>query len=205
MLTNCACSSCLPVVTIPCCDGGSITQPLTLSKSYVLYNDMNESYIAVNGSEQPFTLLKKYTLPYDQLQNNGDIIEITGVFEVQSLATMIGASVYVAIRYDNVSLCMVEIKDTRFPIHVLMNISINRIASSTTANNLLCTGYAVGVPYNGNDYEVLSGQGKIFQIISKQFGTSPGLDIECKGYVSEPIDATHYAKCKQLCVKYIGI
>lgn len=198
MLTNCSCSDCLGVITIPCCS--TVQLPISTNKCYILYNDMTKSTIATHGSEQSFSLTKSYTLPYTQLSNNGDVIEITALFEV-----MAEKDTYVNIKYDNVAICTWRIAETHVVTHILARAIINRVSGSTSSNNLLCTGTADYVYYTGGNYADMLGQGKIYQTLTKQFGTAPGLNIECKGYLDAAVSATNYIDCKQLCVKYTGI
>ncbi len=205
-MLNCSCVDCLGVIPIPCC--GIITPPTSVNKSYILYNDMTESVIATPGSEQPFTLAKKYTLPFGQLTTDGDQIDITAVFNVCDIRDP-----YVTIKYDNVALCTWRVPcinpvgTSACTSQIIAHAVINRVLTSTSANNLLCTGVVDYIMVNPS-YLITAtklGQGKIYQIISKQYGTSPGLDIECKGYANAFLLSTSAIKCKQLCVKYIGI
>lgn len=197
-LNRCACiEDCIGTITIPCCN--AVNQIQTSGGAVVVYNDMTESSIANSGGEHPFFLAKNYLIPYDMLSSDGDEIRVRAEFTVKTSSSQN----YVALKYDGVELIRYVVTNSDYDVDVEIESVISRRGGSLSADNIMISSKAAAAYKNPAFVQGQAmWQGKITQVLSKQYATVPGLTVEAVGSVTDPITAINFVKCKQLVVEY---
>lgn len=199
-LNNCSCvSDCLGTITIPCCGGSTTTINNSGNGATVLFNDMTESSITSVGSEQPFFLAKEYVIPFGTLANDGDEVKIRAEYS----AKISSGENYVTLKYDGVELIRHVIGSSDSDIDIEIEATISRKGTSLSADNLKYSAKSAAAFKNAAANQgYISWQGRIVGLMSKQYATPPGLKVEARAWLQNPVAASNYIKCTQFVVEY---